>query len=247
MRCADLVAALESLRRGDAAMLETLAWRGTEGERDAGALARRPGDADHGARSDAPQPWGGVAGCIYLGGEGTAGPGYFLAPARSAQQRVCGMAAVRGAAQAASGAAPARPPIAVAGEPGPADPVDDPRWKVPPSLFTLLQPLESLRQPSGALYRAYAANDDELPRVRAGRIGSRNHVDLDGAAVDVGYSIDLTIDPGAAGAGAEDGRLLHRPPRRLPRARHAPRRGRRSRRSARSSSKARWCGWPRSR
>ena len=31
VRCADLVAALESLRRGDAAMLETLAWRGTEG------------------------------------------------------------------------------------------------------------------------------------------------------------------------------------------------------------------------
>ncbi|HEY2188277.1 MAG TPA: hypothetical protein VGH48_06930, partial [Caldimonas sp.] len=86
-------------------------------------------------------------------------------------------------------------PIAVAGEPGVADHVDDPRWQVPPSIFTLLQPLESLRQPAGALYRAYAGNDDELPRVRTGRIGSRNHVEIDGAPVDVGYSIDLTIDP----------------------------------------------------
>ena len=195
VRCADLVAALASLRRADAAMLETLAWRGSEGS---ATLARWRADQEMQITARdvmRRNPWGGVAGCIYLGGDGNGAPGYFLAAARSAQQRVCSMAAVRGVAAAASGAAPAPAPIAVAGEPGPADPVDDPRWAVPPSLFTLLQPLEPLRQPAGALYRAYAANDAEPPRVHAGRVGSRNHVVLDGAPVDVGYSIDLTIDP----------------------------------------------------
>ncbi|HEX4234834.1 MAG TPA: hypothetical protein VH041_11045 [Caldimonas sp.] len=195
VRCADLADALESLRRGDAAMLETLAWRGTEGS---ATLARWRADqqmqitAQEVTRKN---PWGGVPGCIYLGSGGDAAPAVFLAPAHSAQQRVCAMAAVRGVATAASGSAAAPHAIAVTGEPGVADRVDDPRWQVPPSILTLLQPLESLRQPAGALYRAYAGDDDELPRVRAGRIGSRNHVNVDGAPVDVGYSIDLTIDP----------------------------------------------------
>ena len=195
VRCADLVAALETMRRADAAILESLAWRGSEGS---ATLARWRADQEMQITArevTRKNPWGGVPGCIYLGGNGDAGPGYFVAAARSAQQRVCSMAAVRGVAVAASGAAPTPPPIAVAGEPGPADAVDDPRWKIPPSLFTLLQPLEPLRQPAGALYRVYAGNDDVQPRVHAGRVGSRNHVVVDGAPVDVGYSIDLTIDP----------------------------------------------------
>jgi len=191
VRCADLVAALETLRRSDAAMLETLAWRGTEGS---ATLARWRADQELQITAHEVtrrNPWGGVPGCIYLGG-GDAAPTSFVAAPRSAQQRVCAMPAVRSAAPAASGAPP---PVAIAGEPGANAAVDDPRWQVPPSLFTLLQPLESLRQPSGALYRAYAAADEAAPRVSAGRIGSRNQVVLDGAAVDVGYSIDLTIDP----------------------------------------------------
>ena len=67
---------------------------------------------------------------------------------------------------------------------------------VPPSLLTLLQPLESLRQPSGALYRVYAEGEsDPLARVAGAAPASRNRVILDGAPVDVGYSIDVTIDP----------------------------------------------------
>jgi hypothetical protein len=191
VRCADLVAALETLHRSDSAILETLAWRGTEGK---ATLARWRAEQEMQITArevTRRNPWGGVPGCIYLGGESDAGPSYFLAPPRSAQQRVCAMAAVRSVAVAASGAAP----VAIAGEPGADAAVDDPRWSVPPSLFTLLSPLEPLRQPAGALYRAYAGNEDIAARVHAGRIGSRNHVVLDGAPVDVGYSIDVTIDP----------------------------------------------------
>jgi hypothetical protein len=195
VRCADLVAALDTVHRSDSAILDTLAWRGTEGS---ATIARWRADQEMQITArevTRRNPWGGVPGCIYLGGEGDGEPSYFVAAPRSAQQRVCAMAAVRSAAVAASGAASAATPTAIGGEPGPDAAVDDPRWRVPPSLFTLLQPLEALRQPAGALYRAYAASDEPAPRVHAGRIGSRNHVDLDGAPVDVGYSIDLTIDP----------------------------------------------------
>ena len=109
-------------------------------------------------------PWGGIAGCIYLGrADGSDSPGYFLAGTRSAQQRVCAPPELVRVATAASGAASLPPPAptALRGEPGPADAVDDPRWMVPPSLFTLLQPLESLRQPSGALYRVYAESESD--------------------------------------------------------------------------------------
>ncbi|HEV7575968.1 MAG TPA: hypothetical protein VGO85_07980, partial [Caldimonas sp.] len=255
MRCADLAGALAALRRGDAAMLETFAWRGSEG---AATLARwRPEQEMRISAREVTRrnPWGGIAGCVYLGrGEGGGGdsPGYFLAGARSAQQRVCAtpevvrvalaassasassmtsgtsptsatsgtsatsatgatsattaMAATASGATAANSATMANsataanatpPPTPVRGEPGPADAVDDPRWMVPPSLLTLLQPLESLRQPSGALYRLYAEGKSEPLSAAAGarRAVSRNRVVVDGAPVDVGYSIDITIDP----------------------------------------------------
>ena len=84
---------------------------------------------------------------------------------------------------------------ALAGEPGLDMPVDDERWSVPPSLQAMLQPLEALRRPSGALYRLYTdahAASAELPTDY--RYGP-NRIVLDGAPVDVGFSIDLTIDP----------------------------------------------------
>jgi hypothetical protein len=197
LRCADLVDALAALRRADSRMLEALAWRGSEG---GATLARwRPDQEMQITARDVTRrnPWGGVAGCIYLGrtGNGDAfATSYFLAGVRSVQSRLCSTAVVSGTAAAASGAG-ANVPLAVPGEPGLADAADDPRWMVPPSLFTLLQPLESLRQPSGALYRRYTDADaaaDPLGRRAEGR---PNRADIDGASVDVGYSIDVTIDP----------------------------------------------------
>ena len=191
MRCADLAGALAALRRSDGAVLDSFAWRGSE---SAATLARwRP---DQEMRISAREvtrrnPWGGVPGCIYLGG-GDAAPGYVIAPAHSVQQRVCALAALRGSA--ASDAAGA--PTAIAGEPSSASTADDPRWMVPPSLLTLLQPLESLRQTSGALYRLYG-DDGEAPSPLGTPRGQThgNQVRLDGTPLDVGYSIDLTIDP----------------------------------------------------
>ncbi len=198
VRCADLAGALAALRRGDAAMLETFAWRGSEG---AATLARwRPEQEMRITAREVTRrnPWGGIAGCIYLGrADGSDSPGYFLAGARSAQQRVCATPEVVRVATAASGATPlpTPAPTALRGEPGPADAVDDPRWMVPPSLLALLQPLETLRQPAGALYRVYAEGESESLARFAGGAVSRNRVVIDGAPVDVGYSIDVTIDP----------------------------------------------------
>jgi len=197
VRCADLAAALAALSRADARMLEALAWRGTEGS---AALARwRP---DQQMEVSARQvtrrnPWNGIAGCIYLGRHDSDStvPTHFVAGARSVQRRLCGMPAMSRAASAASQAAATRPPSALVGEPGPADPVDDTRWMVPPSLHTMLQPLESLRQPSGPLYRLYTDADAASTDVPTGYRYGPNRIVLDGAAVDVGFSVDLTIAP----------------------------------------------------
>jgi hypothetical protein len=199
VRCNDLTGALAALRRADAAMLETLAWRGTVGST---TLARWPPDQEMqvSARDVTRRnPWAGAPGCIYLGrgdDDDAAATRYFLAGARSVQRRLCATPALIGAAGPASGAS-ARVPSPLPGEPGPADPADDPRWMVPPSLLTLLQPLETLRQPTGALYRVYTDGDAlaDLLGHRSARGAAPNRAAVDGAALDVGYSIDVTIDP----------------------------------------------------
>ena len=194
VRCADLAGALGALRRGDASMLESLAWRGTAGST---TLARwRPEQEMAVGAHDVMRrnPWSGVAGCIYLGAGDAAGGGRdFVAGPRSLQSRLCLTPSLSGTPTAAA----ARPPASIAGEPGLADAADSARWQVPPSLQSLLQPLESLRQPTGALYRAATDNDEPVDALHRAPLGSdrRNRVTVDGAPLDVGYSIDLAIDP----------------------------------------------------
>ena len=176
LRCVDLEDALGALLRADARMLEALAWRGTE----AGTTVARWRPDQQMEITERlvmrPNPWNGIAGCIYLGDH------HFVAGARSVQSRLCATQMARAAGAAA--------PIALAGEPRPADAADDDtRWMVPPSLHTLLQPLEGVRQPSHALYRLYT--DADAPGYRHGP----HRIVLDGSAVDVGFSVHLTIDP----------------------------------------------------
>jgi len=182
VRCADLSAALTALTRADARMLDALAWRGTETgavvarwqpqqmlEISAGQVARR-------------NPWNGVPGCVYLGA-------HFVAAAGSAEERVCALPAMH----ARTASAPA--PSALRGTPGPDIGIDDSRWSVPPSLQTMLQPLDTLRRPTGSLYRLHTdapATPAEAPN---GQRHGPNRIVLDGAPVDVGFSIDITIDP----------------------------------------------------
>ena len=201
LRCADLADALAALARSDAAMLDSLAWRGSESRL---ALAAWPATQEMlipARQVTRRNPWSGVGGCIYFGGE-TAGEGgahAFLAAPRSAQRRVCALPELARADAAASAPTPAgdAAPVAtvLAGEPGLADPLDDSRWSVPPSLQAMLQPLETLRQPTGALYRLQTAGGSPASTDADDPRAAPNRIVLDGSGVDVGFSIDLTIDP----------------------------------------------------
>ena len=66
---------------------------------------------------------------------------------------------------------------------------------MPPSLDAMLQPLETLRRPSGALYRLYTDAPAEPDDAPAGYRYGPNRIDVGGTPVDVGFSVDLTIDP----------------------------------------------------
>jgi hypothetical protein len=192
LRCADLADALAAPARADARLLDALAWRGTE---SGATLARwRPEQQMEVAPHLVTRrnPWNGIAGCIYLGRDDHAVPTHFIAGTRSVQRRLCSLPALIGPDGAASQAAA---PGALGGEPGLADAVDDTRWMVPPSLLTMLQPLESLRQPSGSLYRLYTDAEAAAPGRPTGYRYGPNRIVLDGAAVDVGFSVGLTIDP----------------------------------------------------
>ena len=190
LRCSDLATALAALLDGDARMLDAFTWRGSAASTS--MVHWRPDQQveiapQHVARRN---PWSGIAGCVFLGREegraALARPSHFVASARSAQGRLCDRVVVAGVTASAS-AASAPQLRALAGEPGLADAVDDSRWMVPPSLSALLQPLESLRQPTGALYRAYV--DPEAGGPTPARVL------LDGSAVEMGPSIELTIEP----------------------------------------------------
>jgi len=66
--------------------------------------------------------------------------------------------------------------------------------EVPASLDVLLQSLATLRQPSGSLYRLYteaAAEPDDTP---TGYRYGPNRIEIGGTPVDVGFSVDLTIE-----------------------------------------------------
>ncbi len=208
LRCADLADALTALSRSDAAMLESLAWRGSESKV---ALARWPEAQEMlipARQVMRRNPWSGVGGCIYFGGDsaGEGGARPFLAAARSAQRRICALPELAGASPGASAPASASDAsvpanaggalaTVLAGEPGLADPLDDSRWSVPPSLQAMLQPLESLRQPTGALYRLQTGGGAPAAFDGDDSHAAPNRIVIDGTGVDVGFSIDLTIDP----------------------------------------------------
>ena len=192
LRCADLADALGALGRSDGAMLDSLAWRGSESRI---ALARWPQEQEmlipaHQVMRR--NPWGGVGGCIYFGGEAAeeGGEHAFLAAPRSPQRRVCALPELARADAAASAPLPGDAPPArvLAGEPGLADPLDDSRWSVPPSL-------QSMLQPTGALYRVQTAGGAPASAEGADPHAAPNRIVLDGSGVDVGFSIDLSIDP----------------------------------------------------
>jgi len=192
VQCADIAHAASLLARGNGRMLQALSWRGTEVER---TVARWRSDQ---VVAIAPRqlargnPWLGLPGCVYLGGGEGSAPAYFVTGGRAREAELCArpelFAATNDEAQAPA-------PTAIPGDASAALAIDDVRWKVPPSLDAMLQPLATLRRPSGALYRLYTetGSDDDGPPT--GYRYGPNRVDLRGTPVDVGFSVDLTIDP----------------------------------------------------
>ncbi|TMH07788.1 MAG: hypothetical protein E6H67_02740 [Betaproteobacteria bacterium] len=195
VQCADIAGAVSTLARSNGRMLAVLAWRGTEVER---VIARwRPEQFVEISARDVARlnPWAGIPGCIYFGksakdADDEGGATYFLGGMRGLDDRLCQRADMRGIA-----ADNGQPSLALrlAGEPARDMPVGDERWKVPPSLGLMLQPLETLHRPSGSLYLAYTAM--ETQGSPASSRDGRNRIDVGGAQVDVGFSIDLTIEP----------------------------------------------------
>jgi hypothetical protein len=195
MRCEDIAAAVAALARSDGRMLAAFAWRGTEVGRVVAAW--RPEQfVEIAARGlGRTNPWAGIPGCIYLGASQSAGRDaktYFAAGARGIEDLVCARAEMRGVSAENAQRSPALP---IAGEPTPDMPVNDERWKIPPSLGAILQPLEALHRPAGALYRAYTDAQGDAQAMRATYRYGPNRIELGGAGVDIGFSIDLTIDP----------------------------------------------------
>ncbi|WP_284619460.1 hypothetical protein [Aquabacterium humicola] len=189
--CADLAGAVAALARADARMLDALAWRGTV---PAATLARWAPQqqvqitARHVMRRN---PWSGLAGCVYLGAGGAAT--HLVAAAGAAQARACSDPAMRAASPT-----PLPPLQHLPGEPTTALAAGDARWGVPPSLSAMLAPLDALRQPSRGLYRLYTEpgtdGGDDGADPSAYRFGP-NRLVLDGTPIDVGFSLQLTIDP----------------------------------------------------
>ena len=195
LRCEDIAAAVAALARSDGRILAAFAWRGTEVGRVVAAW--RPEQfVEIAARGlGRTNPWAGIPGCIYLGALQSAGNDaktYFAAGARGIEDLVCARAEMRGISAEDAQRSPA---LAIAGEPTPDMAVNDERWKIPPSLGAILQPLEALHRPAGALYRAYTEAQGDAQAMRTAHRYGPNRIELDGAGVDVGFSIDLTIDP----------------------------------------------------
>jgi hypothetical protein len=196
VQCADIASAAAMMSRANGRMLDALSWRGTEVAR---VVSRwRPEQfVEVSAREIArANPWRGLPGCVFMGNSAPSGaapvPAYFVTGARSPDSALCArpelflLVAHEGETA---------PPIGIAGEANPDLPADDPRWKVPPSLDVMLQSLSTLRQPSGSLYRLYtdaSALPDDTP---AGYRYGLNRIEVNGTPVEVGFSVDVTIEP----------------------------------------------------
>ena len=193
-----------------------------------------------------------MPGCIYLG---DSAPDARIGEARDVLRRRRARAATIACASApemrgiaAGDARDAARAVGIAGEPTPDMPVDDERWKVPPSLGVMLQPLETLHRPSGSLYRAVHRRGARRRRDRRRAIATVRTGSTSAAApVDVGFSIDLTIDPSLQ-ALAQQTAACYTGRQDVCRALGIARKedGGAGDRASRCSS-TRWCAWPRSR
>ena len=196
VQCADIVRAASLLARSNGRILGALSWRGTEVAR---VVSRwRPDQfVEISTRQLArANPWLGMPGCVYMGNTAYEGdgalPAYFVTGGRARESSLCARAEVFGSVDVET---PGAAPVGIPGEVTPDLAVNDLRWKVPPSLEVMLQPLATLRRPSGSLYRLYTETVADEGDAPTGYRYGTNRIDIGGTPVDLGFSIDVTIDP----------------------------------------------------
>ena len=198
VQCADIAGAVTMLSRGDGRMLPALAWRGTVVERT--MKHWRPDQyVEIAARQVARgNPWSGLPGCVYMGFpapdvEATM-PEFFVSGSRGVATRLCNQPAMLGVAVTD------RPAARAVGSSDDASTdmrADDERWSVPPSLAMMLQPLATLQRPTGPLYRLYTEAAPTTGLTATDYRYGPNRIDFGGTPIEVGFSVDITIDPSA--------------------------------------------------
>lgn len=192
LQCVDIPIALHQLIREDGQLLRKLSWRDTT---VASATAKWRPDQIVGVSSSLimrNNPWLGVPGCVFFRDATRPNTVFHVAENKQGRNRaVCEQEEVSGTVAGS----PVLKHVALAkGTPDP-ERLDDPRWKVPPSLSAMLQPLNALRMPASSLFRKYT--EAALP-VTGNPVDYRygpNRISIGGNEMDVGFSLDLTIQP----------------------------------------------------
>lgn len=170
--------------------LESLAWRGTT------PTARtRQWDEQQAVSVPANliaqyNPWGGQPGCTYWNDPGQAERIFYLSNHRNSNRAICEHPKILGRQTEK------KKPLQLIGTSGLplSDDLNDPAWTIPPSLPVMLRKLESLRQPSGQLYQELTSREDRSARATELYGTGPNTASIGGTMVDVGFSVDLTID-----------------------------------------------------
>ena len=202
---------LEGLRTsGNAAcpILETLAWRQTtpvatvrklfrDGKQQDDPCKKEPWICQQLAIPDnliaQRNPWQGIPGCVFWRGTAQDGkqPLFYASNPRNSNHDVCENKDVAGVESKKEVKL-----VALAGRVSNDTPLDDPRWGEPPSLGLILRPLDALRYPGSELYKKYtrSENPNLMPPEEAYRYGP-NQVEIGDTTLDVGFSVDLTLNP----------------------------------------------------
>ncbi len=196
VQCSDIAAAVATLSRGEGRMLATLAWRGTVVDR---AMKHwRPDQyVEVSTRQVArANPWSGLPGCVYMGFSApdvdAPMPEYFVAGSRGVAAQLCKEPGMLGVATTDRPAARA---VGSSDEASADMRADDERWNVPPSLALMLQPLATLQRPTGSLYRLYTDAPATAGLTPTEYRYGPNRIAIGGTPIDVGFSVDLTIEP----------------------------------------------------
>lgn len=191
LQCSDISLALHQLVRDDGRLLRNLSWRDTT---VASVTAKWRPDQIVGVSSSLimrNNPWQGVPGCVFVRDATRPDTVFHVAETRGRNRTLCEEDVVNGRVAGS----PAMKHVALAkGIPDP-ERLDDLRWKVPPSLSTMLQPLNALRMPASSLFRKYTEAAQPLTGNPVDYRYGPNRISVGDNEIEVGFSLDLTIQP----------------------------------------------------